>query len=198
MVLVEPAESSERITTLMTAFRAGNKVSADDLFRILYPELRRMASQHMRRERMGHSWQPTLLVNELYLELMRNGFRMDTTSGTPEEERNRFLGIAGFLMKRLLILHSRPLRNRVNRIELSQVPELHTLTDMESLRDVESLLSGLEEVDPKLRIVVEARVFEGLTTDEIAERLNCSPRSVGTYWNVAKGWLSQRLASQQA
>jgi ECF sigma factor len=56
----------------MAGFRRGDKTSADRLMEILYPELRRLAAARMRRERSRHSWQPTMPVNELYLELARN------------------------------------------------------------------------------------------------------------------------------
>jgi hypothetical protein len=64
--------SPETVASLMAGFRRGDKTSADRLMEILYPELRRLAAARMRRERSGHSWQPTLQVDELYLELARN------------------------------------------------------------------------------------------------------------------------------
>jgi RNA polymerase sigma factor (sigma-70 family) len=51
---------------------------------------------------------------------------------------------------------------------------------------VEELLSGLEAIDPRMRSVVELRVFEGMTNEEIASQLGCSSRSVQTYWSFAR------------
>ncbi len=181
------------IAVLMRGFRAGRKESADQLFDVLYPELRRMAAARMARERGGHSWQPTLLVNELYLELLnRNALGGDPAADA--SERTAFLGLAGFLMKRLLILHSRPLRQRVERTsvaELDAAPSAEAAPD--TLQFVESLLAKVEAVDPKLRRVVELRVFEGKSHDEIARELGCTSRTAGTYWSFARQMLQNEL-----
>src|SRR4051794_27116567 len=113
---MKSGQSPDAVAGLMAGFRAGEKYSTDQLMELLYPELRRMAAARLRREGPGHSWQPTLLVNELYLELLRNR-KIGGVSGGAELERNAFLGLAGFLMKRLLILHSRPLRQRVAKVD---------------------------------------------------------------------------------
>jgi DNA-directed RNA polymerase specialized sigma24 family protein len=65
------------------------------------------------------------------------------------------------------------------------------------LHEVEVALSRLGAIDPKFRTVVEMRVFEGLTGDEIAARLGCSPRSIATYWSFAKRWLQNELADSR-
>jgi RNA polymerase sigma factor (TIGR02999 family) len=190
---MEGGPSSELVARLMAGFRSGDKRSTDQLMELLYPELRRMAAARLRREGPGHSWQPTLLVNELYLELLRNK-SIGGESGGSEEERKAFLGLAGFLMKRLLILHSRPLRQRVAKVDSELLDEQAAGADTESLQTVEGLLDDLAGIDPKLRAVVEWRVFEGMTADEIAERMGCSPRSVTTYWSFARKWLATRLS----
>lgn len=185
----------DRVANLMAGFRSGDKGSADQLMEVLYPELRRMAAARMRREGPGHSWQPTLLVNELYLELLKNK-SIGGESGGTEEERKAFLGLAGFLMKRLLILHSRPLRQRVENVGVEMLESQPSNTDVESLQTVEGLLSELADVDPRLRSVVELRVFEGMTAEEIGSRIGCSARSVGTYWSFARKWLSSKLGGE--
>jgi RNA polymerase sigma factor (TIGR02999 family) len=191
-------DSSDSLAGLMASFRNGEKESVDRLIELLYPELRRLAAARMRRERPEHSWHPTLLVNELYLELVRRK-AVGGDVGEEGKERAAFLGLAGFLMKRMLILHSRPLRVRANHVEEDAIDrESATGNSADSLHLVESLLSGLASVDSKLRTVVELRVFEGLTTDEIASCMDCSPRSVGTYWSFAKRWLETQLTGTRA
>jgi RNA polymerase sigma factor (TIGR02999 family) len=192
---MESGPSSELIAGLMAGFRSGDKCSTDQLMQLLYPELRRMAAARLRREGPGNSWQPTLLVNELYLELLRNKC-IGGESGGSEEERKAFLGLAGFLMKRLLILHSRPLRQRVPKVDSEVLEEQPAAAETESLQTVESLMEDLADIDPKLRTVVELRVFEGMTADEIAERMGCSARSVTTYWSFARKWLAARLSGE--
>lgn len=181
-----------QIADLLDGIQAGRKGAADELFQWLYPELKRLAASRMRREAAGHSWQPTLLVNELYLELLKNK-AMDGSRFTPDQ-RSAFLGLAGFLMNRLLILHSRPMRERVTEVGDTAIADLTAATPTpESLQIVEDLLSRLEAVDPKLRTVVEMRVFEGKAHEEIAEHLGCSTRTVGTYWSFARRWLEKEL-----
>jgi hypothetical protein len=63
--------ASTTIARLMSDFRKGDKAAANQLVEVLYPELRRLAASRMRGERAEHSWQPTLLVNELYLALVK-------------------------------------------------------------------------------------------------------------------------------
>jgi RNA polymerase sigma factor (TIGR02999 family) len=185
--------SSETVASLMAGFRRGDKTSADRLMEILYPELRRLAAARMRRERSGHSWQPTLLVNELYLELARRKSLGGDAGEDGAQERAAFLGLAGFLMRRLLIQHSRPLRQRMSHVEVDEA-ELPAISNENNPRLVEELLSGLEAIDPRIRSVVELRVFEGMTNEEIAGQLGCSSRSVQTYWSFARRWLESRMS----
>jgi len=192
---MESVAPSDLVASLMAGFRSGDKCSTDQLMELLYPELRRMAAARLRREGPGHSWQPTLLVNELYLELLRNK-SIGGKWGGSEEERKAFLGLAGFLMKRLLILHSRPLRQRVSKVDSEVLQDQPASADTQSLQAVESLLEDLAEIDPKLRTVVEWRVFEGMTADEIGARMGCSARSVTTYWSFARKWLGARLSGE--
>lgn len=188
------AAGGEQVAGLLDQIQAGRKGAADELFQWLYPELKRLAASRLRREGSGHSWQPTLLVNELYLELLKNK-ALDQATFTAEQ-RSAFLGLAGFLMNRLLILHSRPLRQRVTEVAEDAMDGLATpAPNPESLQMVDSLLSRLEGVDPKLRTVVEMRVFEGKSHEEIAAHLACTTRTVGTYWSFARRWLEKELGS---
>ena len=184
------------LAPLINQASQGRKTNTDQLFELLYPELRRMALARMRRERSGHSWHPTLLVNELYLELLKN--RAFDNSEPDADQRQAFLGLAGFLMKRLLILHSRPLRQRVQHQDLEVLDgSAIASADPESALYVEGLLERLEAVDPRLRTVVEMRVFQGTTSDEIAAQLGCSTRTAGTLWSFARQWLATELESEK-
>jgi RNA polymerase sigma factor (TIGR02999 family) len=190
------ASRADTVAELMAGFRKGEEGSASRLMEVLYPELRRLAASKMRGERAGHSWQPTLLVNELYLELVKRKALGGESGGASggKDERAQFLALAGFLMHRLLILHSRPLRQRTRREDIAELEHLPAREpESEVLQAVEDALSRLERVDPKMRTVVEMRVFEGMTSEEIAAQLGCSARSVGTYWSFARRWLETHL-----
>jgi RNA polymerase sigma factor (TIGR02999 family) len=190
---MEKPPAPNTVAELMAAFRQGDKTAANRLVELLYPELRRLAASKMKQERAGHTWQPTLLVNELYLAMVRIR-ALGGNSGGDEQEKAAFLGLAGHLMKRLLIDHSRPLYRRVEKVELLEETNV-VPSGTESLLAVEAVLSRLAAIDPKFRTVVEMRVFEGLTGDEIAQQLGCSPRSVASYWIFAKRWLEKELAT---
>lgn len=182
----------DTVARLMEQFRNGDKEAANQLVEILYPELRKLAAAKMKGERSEHTWQPTLLVNELYLTLIKVKALKESAAGSAQDKA-AFLGLAGHMMKRLLIEHSRPLARRAEKIEFQEGPEL-AAPGVESLYQVEEALARLSAIDPKFRTVVEMRVFEGLTGDEIASQLGCSPRSVANYWNFAKRWLQEELA----
>ena len=183
------------IRRLMADFRNGDKSAASRLVELLYPELRKLAAAKMRGERSEHTWQPTLLVNELYLAMLKVKALGDRDNA--DQEKAAFLGLAGHVMKRLLIDHARPLSRRAEKVELREIPD-RVSPDIENMQVVEEVLSRLAAINPRLRSVVEMRVFEGLTGDEIAQQLGCSPRTVANLWTFGKRWLAKELASAAA
>jgi RNA polymerase sigma factor (TIGR02999 family) len=174
----------------MADFRKGDKAAANRLVELLHPELRKLAAAKMKGERTEHTWQPTLLVNELYLALIKIKVLRNQSNG--EGEKAAFLGLAGHVMKHLLIDHARPLYRQAEKIQLFEMTD-HDSPGIESVQFVEEVLTRLGRVDPNLRSVTEMRVFEGLTGDEIARQLNCSPRTVANLWTFAKRWLAKEL-----
>jgi RNA polymerase sigma factor (TIGR02999 family) len=187
---VDAASIADDIAKLMTAFRAGDSQAARELVDLLYPELRRMAASQMRREPAGHSWQPTALVNEFYLELIK--IRALQPGDSAGEEKQAFLRLAAHVMKRLLIHHSRPLYRRVGKVALEEIPDLAGRGDQE-LTEITTALGRLETIHPRLRAVVELKVFEGLTGEEIAQRLGCGPATVARDWSFARKWLQEEM-----
>ena len=184
-----PMVSSQTISRLMSALRQGDKRAADELVEILYPQLRRLANAHLRREGPGHSWQPTLLVNELYLELIKIK-ALPAREAEDPDERAAFFGLAAHLMRRLLIHHSRPLAAKAVKVELDP----STMgSGTEAISEIEVALSRLEALRPRLRAIVELKVFEGMTLEEVANQLKCSPATVTRDWNFARHWLQQEL-----
>jgi RNA polymerase sigma factor (TIGR02999 family) len=179
------------IPLLMAGLRTGDKDAARQLVELFYPELRRLAAARMRSERREHTLQPTALVNELYLQLLKiKGLRPG--SGEAEAERADFLRLSAFLMRRLLSHHARPLSKRMMRGDLPVLRE-DPRAPTELLADIDHALAQLGEIDPRLREVVELRVFEELSHEEVALRLNCSVRTVARHWQFAQKWLETEL-----
>jgi RNA polymerase sigma factor (TIGR02999 family) len=180
----------------MARFRDGDHEAAGRLVELFYPELRRIAAARMRSERRDHTLQPTAVVHQLYLELVKvKALRPASSDGA--EEKTAFLGLAAYLMKRLLIHHARPLSKRVEKAELHDMPGPCSSAE-QSLVEIEDVLNRLAAINPALRRVVELRVFEGLTREEIAREMGCGTATVARHWNFARNWLEEALAGTSA
>jgi RNA polymerase sigma factor (TIGR02999 family) len=193
---VPPAFDPQLVDGLVARFRQGDREAADQLVEVLYPELRRIAASKMRAERGEHSWQPTVLVNELYLELLKVKALRD-----PEDrgEKAAFMSFAAFLMGRLLARHARPAAKKRVKVALDDQDGPASLHQGSySLAHIDAVLDRLAAIDPRFRTVVEMRVFEGCTGEEIASRMGCARKTVDRYWTFAKRWLRQELAPEAA
>src|SRR5262245_50476490 len=109
-----------QVAQLMAKLRAGDAGAAERLVSLFYPELRRIAASKMRSEAPGHTWQPTALVNELYLELRKIRQLKADAEHHAAEDKTAFLSLAAYIMRRLLINHMRPLGKRVAKTALDE------------------------------------------------------------------------------
>jgi RNA polymerase sigma factor (TIGR02999 family) len=176
---------------LMGCFRQGDANAAAELVELFYPELRRLASAKMQGEPQGHSWQPTVLVNELYLELVKIK-ALQPASPDNQEQKAAFFGLATQIMRRLLIHHARPLCRRAAKVALrDDTPDL--IPGARTLTELEDMLARLARVSPQLRTVVEMKVFHGFTIEQIAAQIGCAPITAKRYWSFAKQWLADEL-----
>jgi RNA polymerase sigma factor (TIGR02999 family) len=188
--MVQPGDD---VSGLMRRFRQGDRQAAGKLFELFYPQLKQIAAGRMRMERAPHTWGPTALVNELYLELVK----VRALGADGKDDPTTFLKLSAWLMKRLLILHSRPLARRVDRESFDE-NGFPTESSAVVLQELDDLLDRLAQIDPQLRAVVELRVFEGLTGDETADRLGCSPRTEARNWKFARAWLASAFEGQDS
>jgi RNA polymerase sigma factor (TIGR02999 family) len=185
-------EPQPDVTELLAEWCRGNQVVKDDLFPVVYAELRKMARSHLRRERPDHTLQPTALVNEVYLRLV------DQTR-VEWQNRAHFFGIASQMMRRILVDHARA-RNAARRgggAAKVTLVDVHAPTpalpeDVE-LIELHEALNVLAELDPTGARVIELRYFGGLTLEETAEVLGTSPSTVKREWDAARAWLYRQL-----
>ena len=158
---------------------------------LVHSELRRLAGNYLRRERIGHTLQPTALVNEAYLRLV------DQRKAN-WQNRAQFYGIAAQLMRRILVDHARQ-HNAAKRGGLDQ--QRLSITSAEALSakpDLDLLalheaLEELAEVDPQQSRIVELKFFGGLSIEETAEVLNLGHATVERDWKMARAWLRRKL-----
>jgi RNA polymerase sigma factor (TIGR02999 family) len=170
---------------------ASDRQSADSLLPIVYQELRRLAASYLRRERPGQTLQPTALVHEAYLRLLKD---------RPERWQNRahFCAIAAHSMRQILIERARA-RDAQKRgggqprvtLDEALVAGQEPTVDLVAL---DLALERLAAIDPAQARLVELRFFGGLTVEETSEEMNISPATVKRHWAVARAWLARELA----
>ncbi len=187
-----PQQTSTTIASLMARFRSGDREAADQLFSLLYPELRRLAAIKINAEGSQHSWQPSLLVNELYLQLIKVK-SLPAQETVDCSERDHFLHLAAHVMRHLLIDHSRLLSQRIVKIDIAQFELTEDGGGGATLQEIDNILEKLAEINPRLRSIVEMKVFEGDPVEAIANRLQIAPRTVARNWAFCKQWLREKL-----
>jgi RNA polymerase sigma factor (TIGR02999 family) len=186
---LRPAPAGE-VTRLLFAWRQGDNRALEELVPLIYGELHRMAERYMRKERPGHTLQPTAIVNEAYL-------RLAGRRGVAWQNRAHFFAAAAQSMRRILVEHARS-RDAKKRGGPGARHLLDTavLTEPRAVEliGLDDALTRLTELDGEQGRIVELRFFGGLTEEETAEVLNVSGRTVHRKWLLAKAFLHRELA----
>jgi RNA polymerase sigma factor (TIGR02999 family) len=161
------------------------------LLQSVYPDLKRLASIYMSRERSGHTLCPTALVNEAYLKLCSN-------QTIESEDRQHLLAICGRCIRQVLVEHSRR-KNALKRGGDKKFMTLHEEAcgnDTSKETDYAALdesLKRLETLDKTQARVVELRFYAGRTIEEIAKIMNLSESTIKRKWMMAKAWLYKEI-----
>ena len=174
---------------------AGVPQDPNELFTLVYAELRRIASREMRREQPGRTLQTTALVHEAYLRLLKD-------ASLSFESRAHFLGIAARAMREILIEHARGRGARKRgggavRLTLDDVTAPVAAPSIDVLA-LDEALQRLARLDERHARVVELRYFGGLSVEETAAALDLSPATVKRAWTLARAWLYRELAGEPA
>jgi RNA polymerase sigma factor (TIGR02999 family) len=177
-------------TALLQAATTDDPPSLDRLLPLIYDELRAMARHQLAGERRNHTLQTTALVHETYLRLI------DQTQVT-RRGRAYFFAAAARAMRQVLVDHAR--RRRAKKRGGGQAPlsleedQIAVDAVAAELIDLDEALTRLAELNPRPARVVECRFFGGMTTQETAEALDVSLRTVKSDWALAKAWLHREL-----
>jgi RNA polymerase sigma factor (TIGR02999 family) len=184
--------ASRDLTSILLETTAGSPQAADQLFTLLYDELRERATALLRRERHGHTLRSTDLVHEAYL-------RLADPTRCQWQDRAHFLAVASRAMRRILVDHARRRGSRKRGSDSVKVSLDETIvigTD-----ESDHVLASLEEALERLTVhhsaaarVVEMKFFGGLTFEECGCVLGVTPRTISKYWRFAQAWLFREMS----
>jgi len=178
------------VTQLLFAADSGDPHALDDLFPVVYEDLRRLAQSYLGRERAGHTLQPTALVHEAFVRLV--GLEASALQGS-----RHFFAVAARAMRRILVDHAR--RRSANKrggehakLSLDRLPREPEARDA-CLLELDDALERLSEMDVRKARVVELRFFGGLDIEATAAALDVSHATVERDWAFARAWLARAL-----
>lgn len=182
--------SGNAITRLLFEWRGGDASALDRLTPLVYSELKRLAAGYLKRERQGHTLQPTALVHEAWMQL-------GGASEVDWENRQHFLGIAARIMRQILVQHARAqmAEKRGGGLEHDALDEMAgpvaiTCQGMVALDDALAELAALDERKSR---ILELHYFGGLTMGEIAALLEVSESTVTREMRMARAWLRRQV-----
>ena len=196
-----PIDSSavpeRQVTRLLNEAQRGGPAAGKELLPLVYQQLRELARQRMSTERVEHTLEATALVHEAYVRLVGG-------DAVPWAGRQHFFFAAAEAMRRILIDHARARAGPKRGGGRMRVP-IHNVLDLAAADDqdlpeilaLDDAVSRLEQVSPSVAAVVRLRFFAGLSVEETAAALDCSPRTVKREWTYARAWLARELGRYQ-
>lgn len=183
---------SPGITQLLVEWGNGDQSALENLIPLVYDELRQMAKRYMRRQPSGRTLQTTELIHEAYLKLARQN---------PHHWQNRmhFFAVASQVMRHILVDYARAKSNKKRggwqeRITLDE-GMISASQRAEEMVALDEALLQLEAMDERKSKIVELKYFGGLTTEEIADFLKVSPKTVKRDWQFSRTWLLRTLSN---
>lgn len=177
------------ITAMLARWRSGDRAAQQELLTAVYPVLRDLARAQVRRNPGVLTLQATELANEAFVKLHHQ-------KGVDWQNREHFYAIAATVIRRVVVdyLRARGSEKRGGKlpfVPLDSLPENQTPTIDDSVDwlHVDQSLNELALVDADSARVVELKIFSGLSTDQIAEVMGSSVRTIGRRWRFARAWL---------
>jgi len=187
-------EGPRDISGLIAAWGDGDEQALRSLMAVIYPELRRIARQHLTRRAAGHTLESAALANEAYIKLIRAG-------GIRCENRVHFLALCAQIIRRILVDHARKRGYAKRGGTAERVPLDEALLGAQGrgidIQALDDTLESLAKIDGRKARVVELRYFGGLSVEETADFLGISSETVKRDWKIAKAWLFAALTGEQ-
>lgn len=185
---------SQQITVLLKRSSKGDVEARDELYPLIYNDLKARAAGLLRAERRDHSLQPTALLHEAFVRLA-GVERIDWQS------RGHFFAVASRIMRQLLISHARS-RNAEKRGGTMARVDLETIGEPwkspePMLIALDDALERLKEESPRAYALVEMKFFGGLSFEEAAQALEVSSRTLKRDWEAAKLWLARSVQKSE-
>lgn len=182
--------SLDDVTQWLTQLDSAGPQASNQLFTLLYDELRRAARGQLQREAPGHTLSATALAHEAW-------FRMAEQSRTRWANRGHFLAVASTMMRRILVNHAVAKRTEKRdaalvSLDLTEAQQIGADTPADVVAVHDALLA-FEQVDARAAKVVELKFFGGLENEEIAQVLELSLATVKRDWALARAWLHREL-----
>ncbi len=180
------------VTKILSRIRQGDSQAASELLPLVYAELRQLAAVRMSRESPDQTLQPTALVHEAYLRLLKGDEEVEW------DNRGHFFSAAAEAMRRILIENARRKKSekhggKMSRNALSpDVAEVFD-RDVDGLLALDDALAKLAREDASLAQLVQLRYFAGLTVEQAASTLGISPRTAKRNWAYARAWLRREI-----
>jgi RNA polymerase sigma-70 factor (ECF subfamily) len=188
-------QNRDQVTHLLGRWASGDRQALDSLTEAIYAELHKIADAYIKRERSGHTLQPTALVNEAWVRLAGydpSGFA----------NRKQFLALAAQLMRRILVDHARSLSaekrggggRKTTLVDATNLNSQHA----EEFLILNDALTRLSDWSPRKAQIIEMRYFGGLNVQEVSDLLGVSIATISREQKMAEAWLEQTMASPEA
>ena len=188
------SEEQGQITKLLVRWAEGDRSALDSLTPAVYSQLRQIAEGYLRRERGGHTLQPTALVNEAWLRLAK-------LANLSFENRKQFFGLAAQIMRQVLVDYARGAhagkRGGGESAITFNESEIGASVDLDQFLALDEAIDRLAAFSPRQARIVELRYFAGLSGEEMAELLTVSPATISREQKSAEAWLSRAMESPE-
>jgi RNA polymerase sigma factor (TIGR02999 family) len=180
------------VNPILSGIAQGDPSAASQLLPLVYDELRKLAAHCLAHQAPGQTLQPTALVHEAYLRLVRD------PEGTDWDSRGHFFAAAAEAMRRILVENARRKGRRkrgggLTRLDLDAAEPVTVPEVREDLLALDEALTKLTSVDPPAAQLVQLRYFAGLSIPEAARTLGISPRTADRLWAFARVWLLREV-----